>query len=94
MNPGARVVIAYNPHDERACDIVGIVVEFQAGGGFMGCDLVTVRYTNPRDGSERELPFAAYNLLPGDRASLLARAVRHEEQAIMLRRMAEELDRG
>ena len=88
MKPGTRVVIAFNPHDEGASDIVGTVVEFKASGGFMGCDLVTVRYTDPRDGTERELPFAAYNLLPGDRASLLARAERHEEQARWLREMA------
>jgi len=90
LSPGAHVVIHFNPHDESASDIVGEVVSFQPGAGFMGCDLVYVRYERPRDGSIHELPFAAYNLDLGDRESLLARAARHDAQAAKLRRMAEE----
>jgi hypothetical protein len=87
--PGSHVVVHFNPHDEEACDIVGEVVSFQPGAGFMGCDLVYVRYEHPRDGSIHELPFAAYNLELGDRDSLFARAARHEEQAARLRAMAD-----
>ena len=90
MKPGTRVVIKFNPHRAGDEDIVGTVVAFQPGAGFMGCDLVTVRYTSPRDGSEHELPFATYNLFAADRAALLARAERHEEQARRLREMAGE----
>ena len=88
--PGSRVVIHYNPHEEEASGILGTVVEFQAGTGFMGCDLATVRYTRPSDGEVRELPFATYNLRVGDPAWLREQAARHEEQAAELRRMAEE----
>ncbi len=89
--PGSKVVIRYNPHDEDASDIVGVVTRFEPGAGFMGCDLATVRYEIPRDGSEHELPFATYNLDFGDCDALLERAARHEEQAARFRAMAEEI---
>jgi hypothetical protein len=88
---GATVVIRFNPHDEEAADILGIVSLVQPGAGFMSSDLVHVRYQHPRDGSTQEWPFAAYNLEAGDRDSLIARAQRHEEQAARLRGMADRL---
>lgn len=87
---GARVVIAHNPFHAAATGIVGVVTRVERGSGFMGCDLFYVRYQNPVDGAEHELPFADTNLLPGSRDELIARALRHEEQAAQLRRMAEE----
>jgi hypothetical protein len=89
FSPGDAVVISFNPHHDDAADTVGTVVSVHPGAGFMGCDLVYVRYQRPRDGSVHEMPFATYNLEPGSRESLLARAVRHEEQAARLRAMAE-----
>jgi len=91
--PGSRVVIAFNPHHEDASDVVGTVVKFEPGTGFMACDLATIRYVRPLDGSRHELPFATYNLEVGGRESLLARAKRHEEQAQTLRAMADEVSR-
>ena len=93
FEPGSQVVIRFNPFHADAADIVGTVVDFRPGAGFMRCDLATVRYQHPRDGSEHELPFATYNLDLGDRKSLLARAARHEEQATKLRNMTDEVSR-
>ncbi len=84
-------MIHFNPFHLDAADIVGTVVDFRPGIGFIGCDLATVRYQHPRDGSVHELPFATYNFDLGDRESLLPRAARHEEQAAKLRRMADEV---
>ena len=53
--------------------------------------MATVRYEHPRDGEVQELPFSTANLEVGDRAGLLARAARHDEQAAKLRAMAEEV---
>ena len=93
FNPGDSVVISFNPHHEVAADIVGTVISVHPGAGFMGCDLVYVRYQCPRDGSVHELPFATYNLELGSRETLLARAARHEEQAARLRTMADRIAR-
>ena len=67
------------------------VMRFEAGAGFMGCDLAWVRYQLPRDASEHEMPFGTANLDRGDPQALLARAARHEEQAAKLRAMADEV---
>jgi hypothetical protein len=89
FSAGDSVVISFNPHHEDSADIVGTVVSFHPGAGFMGCDLVYVRYQRPGDGAVHEMPFATYNLELGSRESLLARAARHEEQAVKLWAMAE-----
>lgn len=68
---------------------MGEVVEYRAGAGFAGCDLVMVRYQRPRDGSEHVMPFGTAGLDRGDREAILARAARLEEQATRLRAMAE-----
>jgi hypothetical protein len=57
----------------------------------MQADLVLVRYTRPRAGSEHVRPFAAALLARGDPGSLLARAVRREQEAAKLRHMADEV---
>jgi hypothetical protein len=88
---GSKVVISYNLHHADASDIVGTVVELQRGVGFMGCDLVSVRYVRTSDGTEHVMPLATYNLESGGRDALIARAERHEEQAAKLRAMAEEV---
>lgn len=93
FQPGSRVVIRFNPHQEDASDIVGDVVDYKAGAGFMGCDLAYVRYQHPRNGEVQELPFSTANLEVGDRDGLLARAARHDEQAAKLRAMADEVGR-
>jgi hypothetical protein len=89
--PGARVVIVFNPHHADANDVVARVVAFRARAGFMGCDLVDVRYVRPLDGATQEMPFATYNLTRGGRVWLIARAERHEEQARRLRALADEV---
>ena len=91
LEPGDSVVVSFNPHHDDAADTVGTVVSVHPGAGFMGCDLVYVRYQRPRDGSVNEMPFATYNLELGSRESLLARAARHEEQAARLRAMADRI---
>jgi hypothetical protein len=88
---GSRVVISHNPHHEGAEGIVGTVVDFQKGVGFMGCDIVHVRYVRTSDGTEHVMPLATYNLEEGGCEALLARAERHEEEAAKLRGLAEEL---
>jgi hypothetical protein len=88
FEPGAPVVIVDNPHHPDASDIVGEVVEFQPRAGFAGCDLVLVRYQRPRDGTWHTMPFGTAGLDLGDRASILARAARHDMQAARLRAMA------
>jgi hypothetical protein len=88
FEPGAPVVIVDNPHHPDASDIVGEVVEVRRGAGFMGCDLVTVRYQRPRDGSWHAMPFGTAGLDLGDREAILARAARHDMQAARLRAMA------
>lgn len=91
---GAKVVIRTNPfHGADGEGIFGTVVRFEPRAGFMRADLAWVRYQLPRDGSEHELPFGTANLDLGDAAALLARAARHEEQAGVLRGMAEEAAR-
>jgi hypothetical protein len=91
IQPGSRVVIRFNPHHEGADDIVGEVTAFEAGAGFMGCDLAYVRYQHPRDGEQHVMPFSTANLVVGDRTALLARATRHDEQAARLRVMPDEV---
>ena len=93
FEPGSRVVIRFNPHHEAANDVVGEVTEFKPKSGFMGCDMATVRYQHPRDGEVHVMPFSTANLELGDRAALLARANRHDEQAAKLRAMAESVGR-
>ena len=90
MKPGDRIVIRFNPHREHASGIVGTVVSYEPGAGFMGTDLAYVKYTDPRDGFTETSPFGKANLMAGDREALLAMAVRHEEQAAALRQFAEE----
>ncbi|HKX45895.1 MAG TPA: hypothetical protein VJP77_04285 [Planctomycetota bacterium] len=92
-NPGTRVLITHNPFHAAATGIVGVVTRVEKGAGFMGINLIYVRYQNPVDGEEHEMPFADTNLLPGDRDELIARARRHEAQAAALRRMADEAGR-
>lgn len=87
--PGSRVVIRRNPHHPPAEDVVGRVVSLQEGAGFMGCDLVEVRYENPRDGQVYERPFATANLSPGEPRVLLEMAERYEGLAAQLRALAE-----
>jgi hypothetical protein len=89
MKPGDKVYIRFNPHRKDAENIVGTVVEFQPGAGFMGCDLVDVRYTDPWTGQEETMPFGTANLGPGSREELLETAERFEKQAAMLRQTAE-----
>jgi hypothetical protein len=88
FEPGAPVVIVDNPHHPDAADIVGEVVEFRAGAGFAGCDLVLVRYQRPRDGTWHTMPFGTAGLDLGDREAILDRAARHDMQAARLRAMA------
>lgn len=88
--PGDPVMILDNPHHPDAIGIVGEVVSFRPGASL---DLVDVRYQRPRDGSEHVMPFGTAGLDPGDRAALLARATRHDEQAAKLRAMADEVSR-
>ena len=91
MNPGDRVIIRHNPHHFAASGIVGTVVAFHEGIGFMGCDLADVRYVDPRDGEEHVMPFGTANLSPGEPAALIEIAERYEAAAAELRRLAEEV---
>jgi hypothetical protein len=91
LQPGSRVVIRFNPHHAAASEVVGEVTDFQPGAGFMGCDLAYVRYQHPGDGEIHVMPFSTANLELGDRAGLLARAARHDEQAAKFRAMADEV---
>lgn len=88
---GQRVVIRHNPHEHAAENVLGLVVDFQPGAGFMGCDLAYVRYTSPRDGSTQEMPFSTANLAPGNREALVAVAEHHEALAAEARRLAGEV---
>jgi len=88
-----RVLIRDNPFHPEAAGILGDVVAFRAGAGFMGTDVVVVRYTVPSDGSTHTKPFGTANLELGDRGNLLARAARLEEEAAKLREMAGEVGR-
>jgi hypothetical protein len=89
MKPGDKVYIRFNPHRKDAENIVGSVVEFQPGAGFMGCDLAYVQYTDSWTGGEETMPFGTANLAPGSPDELLAAAERFEKQAATLRAMAE-----
>ncbi|HKX46270.1 MAG TPA: hypothetical protein VJP77_06175 [Planctomycetota bacterium] len=91
--PGTRVVIAHNPFHAAATGIVGVVTRTEPGSGFMGCDLIYVRYQHPTTGETHELPFSDANVTPGESEQLLARARWHEEQAALMRRMAGEAGR-
>lgn len=92
FEPGAQVYIESNPHHADASGIVGDVVEFKPKAGFMGCDLVEVRYQRPRDGVWHVMPFSADALNRGDRTALLARAQRLDEQADQMRTLADSLE--
>jgi len=85
MKPDDRAYIRCNPHRAEAVSIIGTVVDFQPGAGFMGCDLAYVRYVDPWTGDEETMPFGTVNLLAGRREELLAAAERFERQAVMLR---------
>ena len=50
---GSKVVIRFNPHRGHT-RVVGEVIKYEKGAGFQRCDLVTVRYTSPEDGSIEE----------------------------------------
>ena len=91
FKPGARVIIRFNPHDARAENVVGVVTHLNRGAGHGACDIATVRYQNPQDGGERELPFATYNLELASADVLLQLAKLHEAEAANLRRMESEL---
>jgi len=66
LKPGDKVIIRRNPHHAGAEDIVGTVVRFRPGEGFGGCDLVDVRYADPRYGNNHAMPFAPSCLEPWD----------------------------
>ena len=55
----------------------------------MGCDLVDVRYEDPRDGQVHTRPFGTVNLSPGEPNELLEAAERFEALAARLRRLAQ-----
>ena len=93
FEPGSRALITFNPHHAEAAGIIGIVTRVGRGAGFMRCDLFHVRYEDPRDGQTHERPFADVNLAAGEPELLLARARWHDEQAALMRRMAEEAGR-
>lgn len=92
MKPGDKVYIRHNPHRDGAENIIGVVVNFQPGAGFMGCDLAYVRYTDPWSGEDETMPFGTANLRMGSRDELIATAERFVKQAAMLREMAESLE--
>ena len=89
MKVDDKVVIRFNPHREHAVGIVGTVVKLRPREGFGGTDLVDVEYVDPLEGTTECFPFAAYNLGPGDPASLIAMAERHEALARELRELAQ-----
>lgn len=88
MKPGDKVYIRHNPHRRDAENIIGTVVRFEPGAGFMGCDLAFVRYTDPWTGGEETMPFGTANLLAGNREDLISVAERFEGQAALLREFA------
>ena len=90
MRPGSKVIIRHNPHHAGAEDIIGEVVAYRRGEGFFGCDIVDVRYTDPKTGEEHTMPFGLSCLGPADQATLLALAECHEALAANLRKLAGE----
>jgi hypothetical protein len=77
FEPGSKVVIRFNPHREHAAGIVGTVVAFHAGKGFMSCDLADVEYEDPWTGEVDVLPFSTANLSPGSPPALRKMAERY-----------------
>ena len=92
-SPGDRVLVVHNPH-RPVEGVLGTVVAFRPGVGFMGCDLVDVRYEDPRTGEEDTFPFGTANLAPASRDVLLARAERLEMMAREMRSLARQAPRG
>jgi len=84
---GRKVVITFNPHHHGGDGVIGTIASAPEPGPF-GTQLVHVRYINPADGTDYELPFGLANLSAGDTASLRALAARHEAIAAELREMA------
>lgn len=60
--PGNRVKIVTNPHDSKAENVVGTVTKYAKGAGFMGVDLVYIKYTSPADGKSYTYPFGTSHL--------------------------------
>lgn len=89
FSAGAKVILRSNPHHPAAANIVGTVVAYRNGAGFAGCDIVDIRYENPRDGKVHEMPFGLDHLQVGSRSALLEVAEHYEAMAAELRRLAE-----
>ena len=90
MKAGDRVFIKYNPFCRDDEGILGEVVAFRPGVGFMGCDIADVKYVDT-DGDTQVMPFGTVNLNAGCPEELIETAHRLEEQAQKLREMAFEL---
>jgi len=88
--PGMEVLIAYNPHQEEASEIIGTVAAVQTGEGFLGYDFIVVDYPDPIWGTMRRYSYGAIHLRTVVPPSLIEMAENLEARAIEFRRMAEE----
>lgn len=64
---------------------MGEIVEFKPGAGFMGCDLVDVRYQQPSDGAWHTMPLSTDAVGAGSRKAMLEWEERYEREAASLR---------
>lgn len=78
MEPGTKVIIRYNPHHTGAENILGTVVRYGKGEGFMGIDLVDVEYVEPKTGEMHIMPFGVCNIDSAEPARLIELAERWE----------------
>ena len=74
--------------DIDAENILGTVVRYGKGEGFMGVDLVDVEYVESRTGETHIMPFGLYNLESADPAHLTELAERWEHMAAEMREWA------
>ncbi|MBU0756084.1 MAG: hypothetical protein KJ645_13155 [Planctomycetes bacterium] len=88
MEPGTKVIIRFNPHHIDAENILGTVIRYRKGEGFMGIDLVDVEYVEPKTGETQIMPFGIYNIEDADPAHLIELAERWEGMAAELRKLA------
>lgn len=81
LKAGDKVIILQNPHDTRAEGVVGVVIAYRNGAGFLGCDLVDIHFKSPRDGRGSTKPFGLACLAAATPAALTRLAEHHERLA-------------
>ena len=88
MEPGDKVIIKQNPHHPWIRNIIGTVIVYRPGEGFLECDLVDIHYKDPSTGEGHTMPFGLSCLGLADESSLISLAEHYQSLADGLRSIA------